>query len=313
MFRFLGSLFLVKPSIELFSEELDFYRELSFKNFIFFREHFTEEFSFYKVKLKEALHELWFLAVDQEGGRVCRIPGDFDSPLEIATRFLKKGEKIVYSWAEKIAQTLKKQGLNLNLAPCVDIGDESAFEFLKARTFGKNPELIIYLARIFIKIHKRYQIFTCIKHFPGLGKVEVDPHRELPVVKDLESESLKPFENLVPEVPFIMTTHLVVFFKDKLPVTFSEWGIKFIRERLEFKGGIVTDDLNMGALKSWELTERIVLSLVSGHNLLTFCGNWKELLLALEDLKVEVEKSKVLRERIKESLFLLENLYKKGV
>lgn len=313
MFETLGLLFLLKPSPELSKEELEFYKKLSFKNFIFFKEHFAEDFSFYKRKLKETLKELRFLAVDQEGGRVCRIPGDFDSPLEVLQKFLKKGEKVVYNWAEKIAISLKNYGLTLNLAPCVDLADEKASEFLKERTFGKDPDLITNLAKIFIKTHQKYKLFTCLKHFPGLGKAKVDPHKELPVIYQIEEEDLKPFQKLSSETSFIMTTHLVIFSIDEKPFTLSEKGIKFLRNTLEYKGVILTDDLNMGALKHWELQERILLSLVSGHNLLTFCGNWKELLFALEDLKSEAERSKVLREKVKESLFVLEMCVKRGI
>ncbi|MCX8042316.1 MAG: hypothetical protein N3A56_07505 [Thermodesulfobacteriaceae bacterium] len=308
MFKNLGLLFLTKPSPSLSKEELEFYQSLSFKNFIFFKDHFVEDFSFYLRRLKENLKELKFLAVDQEGGKVCRIPGEFDSPLEISRRFFKKGEGIVKSWAEKIALSLKSQGLNLNLAPCLDLGDEEAPEFLKERTFGKDSDLVTYLAKIFIKVHKEHQIFTCIKHFPGLGKVKVDPHKELPVLEKIEKEDLKPFEKLSSEVSFIMTTHLVVFSLDRLPMTLSEKGVEFLRRVLEFKGLILTDDLTMEGLKAWELPERIILSLVAGHNLLIFVGNWEDLLKVLEDLKPEVEKGKILRERIKESLFILETL-----
>ncbi len=307
MFKTLGTLFLLKPSSELPKEELEFYKELSIKSFIFFKEHFVEDF-FYQKKLEETLKELWFLAVDQEGGRVCRIPEDLDSPLEIAQKFLKKEKKLIYSWAEKIALSLKNYNLNLNLAPCVDLGEEEAPEFLRGRTFGKEPDLVIRLASIFIKVHQKYKLFTCLKHFPGLGKVKVDPHEELPVIYHIENEDLKPFKKLNFEVFFIMTTHLIIFSIDEKPVTFSERGIEFLKKVLDYKGAIVTDDLNMGGLKYWELPERILLSLVSGHNLLTFCGSWKELLLALEDLKSEVEKSKVLKERIKESVFILEKI-----
>jgi len=105
-----------------------------------------------------------------------------------------------------------------------------------------------------------------------------------------------------------MTTHLVVEEIDTKPATFSSHMVKILRNNLNYKGAILTDDLNMEALKNWELQERIILSLASGHNLLIYCGNFDNLVYALEDIKSELEKSLVLKEKIKESLFILENI-----
>jgi beta-N-acetylhexosaminidase len=90
------------------------------------------------------------------------------------------------------------------------------------------------------------------------------------------------------------------------PSTFSERLISFLRKITDFKGAILTDDLSMGALKSYSFSERIVLSLVSGHNLLIFCGSFEDLMGSLFEIKGEIEKSKILKEKIQESLTILE-------
>jgi len=87
MFKKIGKLFLIKP--ENIKENITLYKELSFVNFLFFKEHFEEDFNYFLSNLREKL-ELKFLAVDQEGGRVCRIEGDYDSPLEIAKEIYKR-------------------------------------------------------------------------------------------------------------------------------------------------------------------------------------------------------------------------------
>ena len=310
MFKNIGQIFLIKPN-NLNIEEISFYKELNFINFIFFEKHFEEDFYYYLSILKEKFNPR-FLAVDQEGGRVCRIKGDFTSPLEISKKYLKEGERVVKEWAKKIALSLKKYQLNLNLAPSVDLADESAEEFLKGRTFGKNPTLVKELAYFFIVEHKREGIFTCIKHFPGLKDVKTDPHKELPSKEKIDKESFITYEYFLKkdETKFVMTTHLTVNELDSKPATFSSKILNILREKLNYKGVILTDDLNMGALKKWELQERIILSLVSGHNLLIYCGNWNNLVLALEDIKGEIEKSLVLKEKIRESLFILDKIKK---
>lgn len=307
MFKYIGKLFLIKP--ENLEEKVTLYKELNFSNFIFFKEHFEEDLNYYISSLKGKI-KLRFLAVDQEGGRVCRIEGEYASPSEIAKKYLKEGEKIVRTWAESIAHSVKRKGLNLNLAPCVDLADETAEEFLKERTFGKDPKLVKELAYIFITEHKKEGVFTCLKHFPGLKDVKTDPHKELPFKETLDEESLYPYKYLFEEekIDFIMTTHLCINGIDPKPATFSSKIINILRKDLNYKGAILTDDLNMGALKDWELQERIILSLASGHNLLIYCGSFDNLTFALEDIKNEIEKSLVLRERIEESLFIFNKI-----
>lgn len=307
-FRYLGRIFLIKPD-RLGSEEINFYKDLNFKNFIFFREHFEIfDFQEYLETLKK-LKDLGLLAVDQEGGRVCRIPGEFESPLEIALSFReKKEEEKVVNWARRIAKALREFSLNLNLAPCIDLGEKEVGEFLKNRTFGSDPDLVKKMALIFISEHRQLNIHTCIKHFPGLDQVTTDPHLTLPFKEEITEKALNVFNDLKSKVKFIMTTHIVIKKLDTLPVTFSQKAVNFIREKMDYKYIIVTDDLNMGALKDWELQERILLSLASGHNLIIYCGSWQELCLAVFDIKSEIEKSKVLRQKISENLYLIDKV-----
>lgn len=310
MLKKISSLFLIKPE-DLNQEELSFYKEYGFKNFILFKEHFKEDFtlylSYFKEKLKASL-----LATDQEGGRVCRIEGNFLSPLEIAKKYQKEGEKCVRKWAKEIALSLKRYHLNLNLAPSLDLADESAEEFLKGRTFGKNKNSVEKLAYIFIEEHKKEKIFTCLKHFPGLKDVKIDPHEELPFKENLDKENLDVFSSLLEKTcsPFIMTTHIVIKEIDLKPVTFSEKIVSLLRKNLNYKNVILTDDLSMKALSFWELQERIILSLASGHNILIYCGKWYDLGAALEDIESEINKSLILREKIKESFSVLEKILK---
>lgn len=307
MFKRIGQLFLIKPEIS--EENISIYKDLNFSNFIFFKEHFQGDFSSLIHILKEKINSK-ILAVDQEGGKVCRIEGGYASPLEIAKRYKEEGEKVVREWAREIATSLKKHSLNLNLAPCVDLADENTEEFLKGRTFGKDLEVVKKLAYIFVIEHKKEGIFTCLKHFPGLKDIKIDPHEELPFKETLDKETLSPYEYLIAKekVDFIMTTHLCISEIDSNPATFSSQIVNILRKKLDYKGAILTDDLNMNALKYWELQERIILSLASGHNFLIYCGKFENLINALEDIKGEIEKSAVLREKIKESWFIFDKI-----
>jgi len=304
-------LFLIlSPSTELKEEELSFYREAGIRNFIFFKQHFEGDFSKYLIPLKKALKSLFLLCVDQEGGRVARIPGDFPSPLSMARQMREKGDRAFCEWAKSLAKAVKSQGLNVNLAPCVDLADEKAPDFLKERTFGSDPEEVIECAKLFYYCHAEEGIATCLKHFPGLGGVEVDPHEDLPRKSLITEKDLKPFKSLSSLYPMVMTTHLSDPSAQGLPSTFSERIVRLLREYCNFKGLILTDDLNMKALKEYELAERFILSLACGHNCLLYCGPYNEVAKIWDDLRKEIEKSKILREKAKESLYLLEKLKK---
>ena len=306
--------FILSPSIELKEEELSFYREAGIRNFIFFKRHFEEgDFSEYITRLKQSLKGLILLCVDQEGGRVARIPGDYPSPLSMARLRKEKGDKVFFEWASSLAKAVKSQGLNVNLAPCVDLADEKAPDFLKERTFGLNPEEVIECAKVFYYAHKEQGIVTCLKHFPGLGGVEVDPHEDLPRKRYISEKDLMPFKSLSSLYPMVMTTHLIPSKEwdpssQTLPSTFSEKIVRLLREVCNFKGLILTDDLNMKALKHYELAERFILSLACGHNCLLYCGPYRDVVEIWDDLRKEIEKSAVLQEKAKESLFLLEKL-----
>jgi len=306
--------FILSPSIELKEEELSFYREAGIRNFIFFKRHFEEgDFSEYITRLKQSLKGLILLCVDQEGGRVARIPGDYPSPLSMARLRKEKGDKVFFEWASSLAKAVKSQGLNVNLAPCVDLADEKAPDFLKERTFGLNPEEVIECAKVFYYAHKEQGIVTCLKHFPGLGGVEIDPHEDLPRKRYISEKDLMPFKSLSSLYPMVMTTHLIPSKEwdpssQTLPSTFSEKIVRLLREVCNFKGLILTDDLNMKALKHYELAERFILSLACGHNCLLYCGPYRDVVEIWDDLRKEIEKSAVLQEKAKESLFLLEKL-----
>ncbi|MFN4197069.1 MAG: glycoside hydrolase family 3 N-terminal domain-containing protein [Caldimicrobium sp.] len=307
MFKTLGKIFLVKPK-ELSIKELSFYKELSFRNFIFFKEHFLENFDEYREFLRERIKVCKILAVDQEGGRVIRIPGDFASPYEASKKYDLYGEEYFLEWAKSLALSVKEKGLNLNLSPVVDLAGEEAEEFLRFRTFGDDPQKVSKLAEKFIEVHRTLGIETCLKHFPGLGGVKIDPHKELPIKRNFTEADLFPFRTLSGKVKFIMTTHLLLTDFDKKPTTFSDKLIKFLRNDIGFKGVIITDDIAMGALDSYPLEERILSAIASGHNLIIFTGNWEELLRALFEIKREIERSSSLKENLKVSLSILEGI-----
>ena len=298
------SLFMVAPPKgPLSREEEGLLRELPLRHFIFFRRHFEDKEAWEALRrdLKRLSPPgLW--AVDQEGGPVVRILPPLcprlKAPLELARG--RDPQEAVLREARLCARALKALGLNLNLAPVLDLAGEEAPAFLRGRTFGSEPDLVARLGGLYVRVFREEGLFCAAKHFPGLGGVVVDPHKRLPVKEALRPEDLFPFRAAIKEGVFaIMTTHLLVSSFDEEPATYSPRLVKFLREELSFSGLVMTDDLFMGgALEGRGLEEAVLSAFLAGHDLLLLCGPFKESLAVVKAFLREVERSPVLRREV---------------
>ncbi len=320
MIRRLAEFSVLSPSgPELSPEEREIIRDLRLRHFILFKRHFVEAeqvrrlIEELKIPFEEVSEGRGLLMVDQEGGRVQRIgpplAPEFPGPLSVARR----GPEAVENLSRELARSVKAWGLHVNLAPVLDLAGEEAPDFLRGRTLGEDPLEVARLGRIFIRAHLEERVFPCAKHFPGLGGVETDPHRGLPVVKELSEKALKPFREAISGgVPFVMTTHLVVRKLSERPVTFSEEVVRLLRRDLGFDGPVLTDDLAMEALKEYDLPERFLYALLSGHTLWLYCGSLTEAVEALLELAREAARSRVLQERMAEAAGVLKGFWLKA-
>jgi len=300
------------PGPELTQREEEAIDELGLRHFIFFSRNFTHPAKgkalLMKLKKKGGL-----LAVDQEGGPVVRLrPPLFTellAPLALAQT--ERPEETVRTQAEICASQLQKLGFNLNLAPVLDLGDENSPPFLRGRTFGRHPETVARLGKLYIKTFLQKGLLCCAKHFPGLGEARVDPHEDLPRLEKLSSEALLPFEvGVKAGVPCVMTTHLLVQELDKEMATFSAKITGLLREKLSFNGVILTDDLFMGAIKRrMSLPEAALKAFIAGHDLLLLCQDLWESLETIKTLLPEL-RSRSLQNRVEESLKRQERLLK---
>lgn len=195
------------------------------------------------------------IGTDQEGGRVNRLPGErgkFPSAKALAA---DGGPERVREAAGEMAAQLKEMGINLNFAPILDINSNPNNPVIGDRAFGSDPETVSKMGLAFIRGMLDQGIIPVAKHFPGHGDTLVDSHTDLPVVENtmdrLQSFELVPFKKAVEEgVPAIMSAHILLPQVDSdNPATLSPEIIGgILRERLEFDGVVVSDDLDMGAI-----------------------------------------------------------------
>lgn len=201
-----------------------------------------------------------FISIDHEGGRVQRLDEPFTQIPKAEfygldfekTKSLEEIRKIT----NIIARELLAVGINLNFSPVLDINTNKNNPIIGDRAFSENPEIVSILSVAMISEFNRLGLLCCGKHFPGHGETRSDSHLTLPSLpfdeKRLLEIELIPFISAIKaSVPMIMTGHLKFDKIDpKFPVTISEYFIQnILREKLKFDGLIVSDDMEMKAIK----------------------------------------------------------------
>lgn len=230
-------------------------------------------------EIKEVIsREDVLIAVDQEGGRVRRLPEpDFRS--YISQRSLgslgKKAPLAVEYHSILIADDLRDLGINWNYAPVLDLVFPETSPVLSNRCFGNDEKQVAELGRIMVDTYKQNSICPCLKHMPGHGRVSLDPHLNLPQLeyslRELERD-FYPFQQLAGSSPAAMTAHVVIKeVDDTFPVTQSAKAIKeIIRGRMGFEGFLISDGIDMKALRG-SLSEKVKSSLKAGCDAICYC------------------------------------------
>jgi beta-N-acetylhexosaminidase len=252
-----------------------------------------------------------FLSVDQEGGRVARLKEPFTSfPGNAAIGMDEEPVKRAIDFATVTSEEMKLVGLNMNLAPVVDVQRGEIEKHLAGRSFGEDPEAVAFLGRTVVKHLQQNGIMAVAKHFPGLGRANVDPHVHLPKInidlEELEGINLPPFAAAIEErVSGIMTSHAVYPALDpEQPATLSpKVLIEVLRKKMGFRGLTITDDLEMGAIAGdWSVAEGAVKSFQAGADILLICKDQGRVRESLDRMRQAVSKGTLSTERIARSL-----------
>lgn len=257
---------------------------------ILFARNFSSEEEL--LALAQELHARWrgpgrlLLGVDQEGGRVARIRSvKWPSAFELAGA----GDPgFTRQTARLMARELAHFGFNTDFAPVLDVWTRPENRVIGNRAFGSNPEAVILHAGAFAQGLRDEGIFTCGKHFPGHGDTIADSHERLPVcelqMELIENIHEKPFRMLADVLDFIMTAHIVAPARDgRFPATLSAAWVSRARG-LPFSGILVSDDLEMGALRDFQ--DRLaVRALDAGLDMLMVCASQEFLETCIDDVK----------------------------
>ena len=190
-----------------------------------------------------------FTAVDQEGGIVNRMPDEVHI-LKNIYDVTKKNSLLVNDYAKVIGKMLSECGINVNLAPVLDIYNHSTSGAVYKRCFYGDSDNIVKLGERYIKELANSNVLAVVKHFPGHGITKVDSHRLVPYVRNYQeilNVHMKPFNELMDKTEAIMIGHIAIKkLTGFLPASISDRFIKkYIREKNNFEGLIITDEINM--------------------------------------------------------------------
>lgn len=182
-----------------------------------------------------------------------------------------QNEDLIYELGKEVGRECRAIGISLNLSPVVDVNSNPLNPVIGVRSFGDDPKRVAKLGLKMMHGLKSQGIKTAAKHFPGHGNVVVDSHNSLPITENFD---LFPFIELIQnQVDCILTAHLLIPSIDaENPVSLSKKWIDFLKEELQFKGLIITDDLLMKALFH-PFSERALRAFLAGNHLLLFTEN----------------------------------------
>ena len=247
-----------------------------------------------------------FLGIDQEGGVVARMEDQLikvppaeelgNAPIEQAASLAKQ------SGAE-----LKDLGFNINFAPVADLG------LTYGRSYSTNPDEVVRYAGAVGKAYDEAGLWYSYKHFPGIGKTDVDLHADtsiVPVSKEaLLSEDTKVFVDLIkqskPNTYTIMVSHAMYPQIDPdHPASLSKTIITdWLRKDMGYNGVVVTDDMDMGALaKHYTFGDMAVQSILAGSDILLVCHEYEHMQEAYNGLMKAVKDGRISKERLDESV-----------
>ncbi|MEH7121228.1 beta-N-acetylhexosaminidase [Neobacillus vireti] len=260
-----------------------------------------------------------FLSVDQEGGRITRLPGglfNFPTNKEIG---VINNSQFSYKVGRILGKELNEFGFNLNFAPVLDVNSNPKNPIIGDRSFGDNPDVVSKLGIQTMKGIQSQKIVATIKHFPGHGDTSVDSHLELPIVyknlTELKKLELIPFERAIDSgADVVMVAHILLPKLDDIyPASMSKVIItNLLRKQLDFSGVVITDDMTMKAVTDhFKMGAAAVDSIHAGSDIILVAHDYNKIVEAITSIKVAVQKGEISEQRINDSVRRIIMLKKK--
>ena len=256
------------------------------------------------------------ISIDQEGGRVSRLPKGFTifPPCGLLGRC--NSSELAYAAASTTAKELRAVGINMNMAPVLDVNSNPDNPVIGDRAFGATPDVVSELALVTAAGLQDNRVVACGKHFPGHGDTNADSHKELPVVEAprerLEAVEFPPFRRAAAAgLATIMTAHVLYkSLDDRLPATLSPAIIThLLRDEMKYNGLVLTDDLEMHAIiDHYGPGDAAVRAFLAGCDVLLICKDRGREVAAFEAVEKAVASGAIETQRLDQSVARVQRL-----
>ena len=253
------------------------------------------------VSLNQAMqgqaHIPLFISTDYEGGVVNELRLITGERASEATIGASHDPNVAYNAGLNAAKDLTSLGLNVNFMPIVDVLTNPNNPGLPDRTFGSDPQLVTQMGQAYLKGLTDGGVIGCLKHFPGLGSANLDPHFSLPTMNRslamLNAVDFVPYRTMINEgiVPMVMVTHILNPQLDpNLPTSLSPKVVTgLLRDQLHFNGVIISDTLWMGGISNtYSLSQAAILAIKAGTDLILGPRGLQDTVTMLANMKQAV-------------------------
>lgn len=259
-----------------------------------------------------------FLSIDEEGGRVSRLPKSYVKLPEAAVFGKKNNKALSYELGKILGERVKALGFNMDFSPVLDINSNPKNPVIGNRAFGSNVETVVENGIEAMLGIKETNVISVVKHFPGHGDTSIDSHVNLPMVDktkdELKSFELVPFINAIEnDADAIMIAHILYPKIDSNPATMSSKIIDdLLRNELGFNGIVISDDMTMGAIvENYTLEEAVLSFLKGGGDIALICHGYENILKAVESIKEAVRTGELPEEKINEKVYRILSIKEK--
>ncbi|MET1013871.1 MAG: beta-N-acetylhexosaminidase [Paenisporosarcina sp.] len=251
-----------------------------------------------------------FLGIDQEGGRISRLPNEITN--------LPTNEEIgkintpsySYELGKLLGRELNAFGFNMDFAPVLDINSNPDNPIIGNRSYGNEADIVSELGIQTMKGLQSQHVISVIKHFPGHGDTAVDSHLKLPIVdkslNELKQLELIPFKQAITNgADIVMIAHILIPKLDpKFPSSMSKPIItNLLREQLGFNGVVITDDMTMKAITdNFDIASSSVQSIKAGSDLILVAHDYSKIISVINSIENAVKTGELSEGRINESV-----------
>ncbi|GGB04055.1 beta-N-acetylhexosaminidase [Macrococcus hajekii] len=249
-----------------------------------------------------------FIGVDQEGGRVNRLPAALGNSPSAFTMAQSGDREYVYEQGRWTGQKLKQLHFNLDFSTVLDIWTNPANTVIGDRSFGTTADSVTTYAGAFNEGIQQEGMVTAGKHFPGHGDTFLDSHLALPVsqsdMKRLNEVELVPFIRLKNDMDMMMVSHIVMAKLDNQPSSLSRRvTTELLQDKLGYKGVIITDDMAMGAIANgYSQSEAVIQAFKAGNTMILIGSDIGDADVLVNEVVEAVRRGDIKEEQIDENV-----------